>query len=243
MSDDLPASVRLLWNLEDGSGRRGPKPSLQRDDIVASAIELADEEGLGAVSMARVADRVGVSTMALYRYVANKDELLLLMSDAALGPPMPHRPRRTWRANLGDWARTVRACWLARPWLLSIPVNGPPTGPNNMGWLDAGLRTLAGTSLSPHEQLDVVLLLSTYARGDVWLNVDLARASTTEPADFGLQYDGPFSTLLDPERFPAVTAAIAAGAFGPRPGRADVEHFDVALDLILDGVARRIDDG
>ena len=65
------------------TARRGRKPSLTLADITRAAVELADAEGLAAVSMARVAERLGNSTMALYRHVKSKDELLLLMSDAA----------------------------------------------------------------------------------------------------------------------------------------------------------------
>jgi AcrR family transcriptional regulator len=80
---ELPADVALMWGLRDVT-KRGPKPSLSVEDIVRAAIEIADAEGLAAVSMARVAERLGNSTMALYRHVKSKDELLILMSDAAL---------------------------------------------------------------------------------------------------------------------------------------------------------------
>src|SRR5262245_60943816 len=107
----LPPGVQLLWGLRE-PGRRGPKPSLTLDEIVAAAIEVADAEGLAAVSMARVAKQVGSSTMALYRYVANKDELLLLMSDIGIDDPpvLPDAARgpEGWRKGLELWADAVR---------------------------------------------------------------------------------------------------------------------------------------
>lgn len=60
--------------------------------ITAAREALADAEGLAAVSMAQVAESLGVTTMALYRYLAGKDELLALMSDAAIGMPLPTAP-------------------------------------------------------------------------------------------------------------------------------------------------------
>ena len=78
----LPPGLDLLWGLRE-SGRRGPKPLLSIDAIVAAAVRLADAEGLEAVSMARVAKELGFTTMSLYRYVTNKDELLQLMWNAS----------------------------------------------------------------------------------------------------------------------------------------------------------------
>jgi AcrR family transcriptional regulator len=236
----LPAGVQLLWGLRE-TGRRGPKPSLTRDEIVAAAIEIADAEGLAAVSMARVAEQVGSSTMALYRYVANKDELLLLMSDAGIADP-PVLPSGSgpgsWRTGLTAWAHAVREIWMARPWLLQIPVTGPPAGPNNLAWLEAGLGALAGTGLPDAERIDVVMVLSTYLRGEAWLSLDLAAAATGDPESYTLDYGGAFARLLDPERFPHLAAIVAGGPFGD-PGPPD-DHHEIGLDIVLDGIARRI---
>jgi AcrR family transcriptional regulator len=242
----LPDSVQLLWGLRDAGGRRGPKPSLQRDEIVAAAIDIADAEGLAAVSMARVAEKVGVSTMALYRYVANKDELLLLMSDAGIDDPpviAPATGGASWRPRLTAWAHAVRSVWLRRPWLLQIPVTGPPAGPNNMAWLEAGLTALAGTGLSSAERIDVVQVVATYLRGEAWLNLDLLAASTNDPESFGLDYGGPFARLLDPERFPELSAVAAEGPFRDIGDPDELaEHDETGLDMLLDGIARRIDE-
>ena len=74
-SDDLPRVLQLLWGL-DAPGRRGPKPALSLHQIGAAAVRIADAEGLGAVSMSRVAGELGYTTMSLYRYVESKDDLL-----------------------------------------------------------------------------------------------------------------------------------------------------------------------
>jgi AcrR family transcriptional regulator len=241
MSDDglasLPRGVQLLWGLRE-TGRRGPKPSLSREAIVAAAIEIADAEGLAAVSMARVAEQVGASTMALYRYVANKDELLLLMSDAGIDGPPALPVGATWREGLTAWSHAVRKVWMTRPWLLQIPVTGPPAGPRNLAWLEAGLTALAGTGLDGGERLDVVQVLSTYLRGEAWLNLDLIAASTNDPDSFALDYGGAFARLIDPGRFPELAAIVSEGPFG-EPDPVD-EHHDSGLETLLDGIARRI---
>lgn len=83
---ELPPVVAKLWGRETVP-RKGPRPRLDLDTITAAAVELADAGGLAAVSMSSVAERVDVATMALYRYVGSKDELLILMAEAALPPP------------------------------------------------------------------------------------------------------------------------------------------------------------
>ena len=79
-SGDVSRSLELLWGLGERPSR-GPKPGLTLDRIVTAAVAVADAEGLGALSMRRVATDLGVGTMSLYRYVPGKAELLDLMLD------------------------------------------------------------------------------------------------------------------------------------------------------------------
>src|SRR5215469_5805920 len=92
MSDDeqLPPAIELAWGRRRRA-TRGPKPGLTLERIVAAGIKVAMTEGIGALSMTRVAAELGVGTMSLYRYISAKDELLTLMVDSALGSP-PEAP-------------------------------------------------------------------------------------------------------------------------------------------------------
>ena len=217
---------------------RGPKPAFTLDEVVAAAIAIADEEGLAAVSMARVADQLGSSTMALYRYVTSKDDLLLLMGDAAVGAPPVFRGRREWRSRLRNWALAVRAVWWQRPWLLELPVSGPPAGPNNLLWFDACLAAVEDTPLDDAERIGAVLLVSTYVRGATRVGADLAAASVTDPESVNLSY-GRLAGLVVPARFPALSRMIARGTFEEEADDSD-DDFMFGLDVILDGLATRI---
>src|SRR5215203_813827 len=86
-SPGVPPAVELLWGRRDKGRRGGPKPALSLDKIVTAAVALADEGGIAALSMSRLADKLGFTTMSLYRHVASKDDLLLLALDAAMGYP------------------------------------------------------------------------------------------------------------------------------------------------------------
>jgi AcrR family transcriptional regulator len=238
---ELPADVALMWRMRDAS-RRGPKPSLTVDDITRAAIEIADAEGLAAVSMARVAERLGNSTMALYRHVKSKDELLVLMSDAALERPEPLPEGVDWRTGLTFWAEGVLVAVRKHRWYSKLPISGPPAGPNNLAWLDSALGALEDTGLPEGAKVGVVMGLMTYVQGEIRLSLDLAAGYADNPAAFS-QYGAILARVVDPRQLPALAKVMDAGVFdtvGSFEAESD-EDFDFGLQLYLDGVAGFID--
>lgn len=233
---DVPDEVALLWGLR-AAPRRGPRPTLGVDEILRAAVTVADADGLGAVSMARVATELGHSTMALYRHVRSKDELLALMADAALERP-PALPEG-WRTGLETWARAILAVSARHPWIARLPIDGPPAGPGNLAWLDAALGALAGTPLHPGERMGVVMGLLTYTHGQIRLGTELAAGMAADPDAFA-RYGEVLARLVEPARFPALSAAIAAGVFDGGADEGDAD-FDLGLALYLDGVASLIE--
>ena len=91
--------------------------------------------------MSRVAAELGVSTMSLYRYVAAKDELLALMSDAASGRRRRCRRARLARAAAHALGVAQRAVLLAPPLDPAHPDRGAPITPNQMAWMERGLAS------------------------------------------------------------------------------------------------------
>ncbi len=234
---ELPADVALMWGLRDSS-RRGPKPSLTIEDITRAAIEIADAEGLAAVSMAHVAERLGNSTMALYRHVKSKDDLLTLMSDAALEAPSPLPDGVDWRTGLTFWADNVLTTLRQHRWYAQIPISGPPAGPRNLAWFDAALSALADTGLTEEGKVGVVMGLMTYVHGQIRLSVDLAEGFSATPEAFN-QYGAVLKQIVDRRRLPALGRVLDAGVFDPilTFEESDDQDFDFGLQLYLDGVA------
>ena len=229
----LPPSLELLWGLRE-AGSRGPRRGLTLARIVDAGIRVAQAEGVGALSMARIAKEVGVGTMSLYRYVASKDELLATMVDTALGtPPPPPAGGEDWRAGLQRWAVGVRTAYHGNPWSLRVPISGPPLGPNNVAWLDNALAALADTPLSEQEKLSCVLLVSGFVRNDVTLALDFAEASDGAPQMPG--YGQLLGRLTTSEERPALHRAIASGSLDD-PDDPDAE-FNFGMARILDGIA------
>ncbi|MFD4292509.1 TetR/AcrR family transcriptional regulator [Rhodococcus sp. NPDC058532] len=236
--DDLPRTVRRAWGFVE-AGSRGPRRGLTLEQILDAAIELADAEGVAAVSMARLAKQLGFTPMSLYRYVDSKDELVELITDRALGAPPALDPDLPWRAGLHAWALAEYARVLRHPWWLQLPIVAPPTGPNNLRWLDAGLGTLAAVPVSEMVKVQVVTTTSLFVVGRARLSSDMASAATDE-----IDYGALLPKLVDTARFPHLVAALVGGGFdeddggGAHPGELG---FRFALDLLLDGVQTLID--
>jgi AcrR family transcriptional regulator len=233
----LPASIEAAWGREPAV-RRGPRPGLTLDRVVEAGVALAAREGLGAVSMGRVARELGASTMGLYRYVGSKDELLVLMVDRAVrqGAEQPTRPPDgPWRAGLEHVAHVYWRALRRHPWVVRVPITAPPITPNQLEWLEAGLWALRETRLSEAEKLSVMLLISGYVRSQATLTADLGTASV----DVMPGYGATVARLADPERFPALLTAIASGALDDDDYDPEAE-FAFGLARILDGVERLV---
>ena len=232
----LPASIEAAWGLRERPGR-GPKRGLSLERIVDAGVHVAATEGLGAVSMSRVAAELGAATMALYRYVAAKDELLELMVDAAYGPPPdPPAPGEGWRAGLSRWAWAEHAALRRHPWVVRVPISGPPATPNQVVWLEQGLRCLTATCLTEAAKMSVILLVSGFVRNEATLTADIgaALASGATAQEMMSSYGRLLAKLTDAQRFPALSAVIASGVLD----RADEpdDEFIFGLERLLDGV-------
>jgi AcrR family transcriptional regulator len=232
-----PGYVDLAWHGDDGR-RPGPRRSLQIRAIAAAGVELADQGGLGRVSMRTVGARLGMTSMGLYRYVQSKDELLALMIDEALGPPdFPAYGQESWRDRLSAWAYAARSVFEAHPWVLGVSLPDPPALPNQTQWTERGLEALQPTRLAETEKLSALLLVNVYVRGQTQLATGLARG--VRPGDDpGPRYARMLLRLADPERFPRLTAAMAQHAAAPPADFAD-DAFRFGLSTVLDGIACR----
>lgn len=219
-------SEALLWGERPGP-RRGPKPLLNRGRIVRAGIEIADAEGLDALSMQRVAAILGAATMSLYRHVPGRAELVALMLDTAIGEP-PELPADVgWRTGLAAWARGNRDVFVRHPWTLPLVTNPRTMGPHELAWTEAALRVASSTGLPTAALLDVLILVNGYVRGAA---VDLAGGPVV-PGPETLRRLG----LL--ERYPLVTRVLAQAS--EPEGPVSREHrFEFGLARVLDGVGQ-----
>lgn len=229
-NDPLPRALRLLWQQDSATPRRSR--GLTREAIVTEAIDLADTAGLAALSMARLAERLGCGTMSLYRHVANKDELLTFMLAAAPGPAPSAPEDADWAEALTNWALQLWKVYHRHPWILQAAAAGLPADPGQLAWLDAALATLSDTGLTEREKLTAVIAVLIFTRGSAALAIE---ARDVEDR----QYPELLRRLVTPERFPALAAAIAAGALD-QPDEDALTEFRSGLDQLISGIAVKV---
>lgn len=229
---ELPRGVALAWGVAT-SPQRGPKREMSVERIVDAAVEIADADGLGAVSMAAVAAKLGYTPMSLYRYVSAKDDLILLMQEAATGLPSDGGDDLDWRGRLESLYAQQVHLYLAHPWVLDIPITGSPATPNSAAWLDAGLHAMRSTPLTAQESLAVVLLVTGLSRWAAQVMVGYSRAQVggVSDAEMAAREDALYRALITAEAFPALKAAIDEGVFLD-----ESDPFAFGLVRVLDGV-------
>jgi AcrR family transcriptional regulator len=233
---DLRRRSELLW--EDRSrSTRGPKAAFTPDDVVQTAMQIADEDGLGAVTMHAVAARIGLTTMALYRYFPNKEALFDAIVDAGLGsPPRPSEPRGNWRDEVAQWARAKREMLCARPWLAELPFVAAPHGPNWLRWLEALTEPLARTGLGSPDMGEMISVIDGFTRGasDTAISLARVRARGTSEAEWAAAVGADLGRAIGDPRFPKFAALLTTPSDG-KPRRMD-ESFDFCLQRVLDGI-------
>jgi AcrR family transcriptional regulator len=236
---DAPAGLaavhELLWG-QRPPPRRGPRPALSVTEIARAGVAVADGDGIGAVTMQRVADELGVTKMALYRYVPGKAELIALMTDIGLGaPPRLADVPGGWRPRLQAWARQLYEQFRQHPWALQVTTGVRAMGPNELGWLEEAVAALSGTGLDGGQALDVAVTLIGHARTIAEQGAATAGDSPERTMDEAI------ATLLRDreDRFPALAAALSSAAEHNSQDHA----LDLGFNLILDGAELLIAQG
>ncbi|MBO9626186.1 MAG: TetR family transcriptional regulator [Microbacterium sp.] len=236
---ELPRGIALAWGVA-ANPQRGPKREMSVERIVDTAVELADADGIGAVSMAAVAAKLGFTPMSLYRYVSAKEDLLLLMQEQAMGiPPESHRELDGWRDRLRALFEEQVLLYLRHPWMLSLPITGSPITPNSSAWLDAALGAVEETPMNAEERLAVALAVTGQAR---WCGIvqagytEQARGTGLSAAEIGEREAALYDRVIEGEEFPSLRRAIDAGVFA-----STADPFRFGVERILDGVASYVD--
>lgn len=238
----LRARSELLW--EDRSlSTRGPKAAFTPDDVVQVAMAIADEHGLGAVTMQAVSAQLGFTTMAIYRYFPSKETLIDAIVDAGLGmPPARVAPRGAWRDAVMHWAHAKRTMLCDRPWLAELPFVAAPHGPNWLSWLEALAEPLAETGLPPAEIGQMISVVDGYTRGASDTSISLARARARGISEqaWAAAVGADLGRAIGDARFTTFASILTAPSDGHT--RSMAESFDFGLQRVLDGIARYVEE-
>ncbi|WP_219417432.1 TetR/AcrR family transcriptional regulator C-terminal domain-containing protein [Pseudonocardia nigra] len=252
---DARRAMALLWRGDGGGEPRrgpGPRPALSVDAVVDAAIAVAGAQGMAALSMRAVGERLGRTAMALYTYVPSKGELVDLMYDRVLAEvPTDYDLGAGWRAALTAWAGDMRAFYLRHPWVLQVSQARPVLGPHEFALRETVARILRATGLGPSAARSAFGALFHVVRGSAQAIAEAREAAAaTDVSDE--EWWSARSGLLEGvapgvlERFPA--AAWIEGERAPEPEPAPLDdatpylereadaHFAATLALVLDGI-------
>jgi AcrR family transcriptional regulator len=235
-SGDPARSMALLWRTTERAGRKG----LSVDRIIEAAIAVADEEGIGALTMRRVAERLGVGTMSIYTHVPAKGELIDVMLDTVLAEVAgPDHAPGPWRDRLDRVARGLWALYLRHPWLLHVAATRPPMGPNVIAKYEYELRAVDGIGLTDIEMDAVVTLVNDFVHGTVRAaieRVEVERRTGLTEQQWWYRQAPLLDRVLDPDAFP-LAGRVGSAAGEEHQAAGDPEHaFEFGLERVLDGI-------
>lgn len=226
MTRDPDDGVELLWREEEHE----PRPGLTTGRIVRAAIELADAEGLEGLSMRKVADRLGFTTMSLYRHVPGRDQLVELMYDEAMGEH-PKAHDGDWRARLEAVARHAWRIRERHPWMAEVRGTRRLPGPNAVAHYDRMLAALAGTALRPSEVIAAIGLLGRFVDAEALVLAETRReerrSGVSEQEWWGAR-DSLYERL---DRYPTLTHLWESGGW-----EHPEDSFEFGLRRVLDGI-------
>jgi AcrR family transcriptional regulator len=219
-----------LW-LGNARPRRGRRPAFSREAITEAAVSLADAEGLEAVTMRRVAERVGAGVMSLYSYAPDKETLVELMVDHVSGElPTASPPSGDWRADLRAVAHLQRDLMLRHPWLPAALSTRRAPGPNTLAFLERVLAALRPTGLDGAARLEAFAQLTAFVAGHV--AHELAQASVARSPDRAAAEARYLAAVAADGRHPELADVLAS------PGRAldPAATFGRFLNRLIDGL-------
>jgi AcrR family transcriptional regulator len=208
---------------------------LTRDRILRAAIRIADEEGLDALTMRRLGQELGVQAMSLYNHVANKDDLYQGIVDLALSEIEVPSPELDWKAALRQSAISAHQAFVRHPWACNLHMATPSVKDERMLWMEGVLRTLREAGFSPNMTHHAYHALDSHITGfTLWL-VNMPFDSREELLDMAEQ----FIPRIPADRFPYVIEHAKEHLEDPNPD--EPSEFEFGLDLILEGLERRLD--
>jgi AcrR family transcriptional regulator len=210
------------------------RPQLTRERVVATAIDLADRDGVESISMRRLAQELGVEAMSLYTHVRNKDDLLDGMVDGVVGQIPISTNAADWKASLRQMALAGRSIVMAHPWAPSLIASRTTPGPATMRYIDTVLGLLREGGFTIAQAHHALHILGSRALG-----------FTQELFDDSGELEPETAASLASElgaTLPYVAEMALAVTRGGVLGRCDDSiEFEFALEFILDGLDRLLD--
>lgn len=223
--------------------QRRERGSINPDDIIKGAFELAEQVGIDNLSMPLLGKHLGVGVTSIYWYFRKKDDLLNAMTDRALRQYVfatPYVEATDWRETLRNHARTMRKTFMGNPILCDLILirSALPPRAARVGVVEVekAIAGLVEAGLSAEDAFDTYSAVSVHVRGSVVLQrlYEKNRSANEGPGDFEE------TMVIDAEATPLLARVTREGH---RIGAADDVNFEFGLDCILDHAERLIEQG
>jgi AcrR family transcriptional regulator len=208
---------------------------LNRDRVLRAALSLADEAGVDALTMRRLAKELGVEAMSLYNHVPGKDALLNGLVNLVFEEIEPPSPEDEWRDAMRKRALSTRAALRRHPWAVGLMEGGSTPGPANARLHEAVLACLRGAGFSLAETVHAYNVQDSYIYG--FALQERALPEAFEDPEVSAQVAARQLAQIPPDEFPFVREMV--GGHIAEHGFDYAAEFVFGLDLILEGLERR----
>ncbi len=213
------------------SEANAPRQPLTKERVLQAAVDVADRDGLGALTMRRLGTELGFEAMAIYKHVANKEEILEGMLELVIGRIEIPEEGADWKDAMRRRAISAREVLTRHSWAIGLLEAGTATGPTSLRYFNAILGNLRSAGFPMEHAAHAFSLLDSYVYGQVIQEISLSfdtSEEATETARSTLE-----QTTMDD--YPHL-AAMYQHALTYRYSFDD--EFEFGLDLILDGLER-----
>jgi AcrR family transcriptional regulator len=227
--------VELLWDPPPPPPLRGPRPRISLADVVAAGVAIADTEGMAALSMRKVANRLGMGAMSLYTYVPGRSELVELMIDRVYSEHALPSPELAWQQGVELWARETWRIYAAHPWLLDYNMARLPVGPHVLDVSEALYAALFTAGFTGAENVAISNLIQWQLLGaarSMISDADEARHTGVSAEAYWDSRASFWVTYFDWDRYPTMAAIWEAGGFDDPAGW----DFERMLRRLLTGI-------
>ena len=206
------------------------RPPLSRERALSTAVALADAEGIGSLSMRKLAQELGVEAMSLYHHVTNKEDILDGMVDMVFGEIELPSDGTDWKTAMRQRAESARAALTRHPWAISIMDSRTSPGPATLRHHNAVLGSCRGAGFTVHMAAHAFSLIDSYIYGFVLQEVNLPFDESSELDEVVESMMLPFSADDYPHLVELTTEYIL------QPGYSYGNEFEYGLSLVLDSL-------
>ncbi len=217
------------------SGKKNtPRTPLNRERVLTAAAEIADERGVGAVTMRELASRLGVEAMSLYNHVTNKDDILDGMVDLVMEELDLPTDIDDWREAMRRRAVSAHEVFGRHPWLPALLDSRESSGPSRLRYYDWVLGHLLGAGFSIEGAARAFSLLDSYVYGFGIQQFNFSADGDAPPEEMAEA----ILAFVPVDQYPHLHRMASHAMKSGYDGEAD---FAFGLEIILDGLQRALD--